>query len=112
MIHVGSIFIGRLLEVESLQKAFRQAEASDFSVVVVSGEPGIGKTTLLGEFAQYAREAGAVVLRGGALDFEAMPPYLPWLEALGQYLKSIEPGFVRALLGPKAPILAELLPEL
>ena len=41
-----------------------------------------------------------------------MPPYLPFLEALGQHVRSAPDAALREQAGPTAPILATLLPEL
>ena len=81
-------------------------------VVFVSGEPGIGKSRLLQEMAIRAEEVGAIVLRGGASEAEGMPPYLPFLEALGGYIRAAPREQLRTQAGPMAPILATILPEL
>ncbi|WP_214104968.1 ATP-binding protein [Acrocarpospora catenulata] len=49
----------------------------------VSGEPGIGKTRLLAEFARRCAAGGVAVLRGRATEFEREMPYRPFEEALG-----------------------------
>jgi DNA-binding CsgD family transcriptional regulator/tetratricopeptide (TPR) repeat protein len=55
---------------------------------------------------------GAVILRGGASEAEGMPPYLPFLEALGQHVRTARPDALREQTGPLASILATILPEL
>jgi len=51
--------------------------------VTLSGNPGVGKTWLLDRLAEHAEARAMTVLRGGALEAEGTPPYLPFLEALG-----------------------------
>jgi len=74
-----STLIGREREMALLQQRFAEASAGQMSVALVSGEPGIGKTRLLGEMAALAHAASAHVLHGAATEAEGMPPYLPFL---------------------------------
>jgi DNA-binding CsgD family transcriptional regulator/tetratricopeptide (TPR) repeat protein len=64
------------------------------------------------EVADRAEQTGAPVLRGGASEAEGMPPYLPFLEALGQHIRAATPDEVRAQTGAMASVLATILPEL
>src|SRR5215213_6050350 len=82
--------IGRSQELATLAKHL--AEARDPAgtrhptVVLLAGAPGIGKTRLLEEFPAPELAAGVVVIRGGASQATGMPPYLPFLQALGDYI--------------------------
>jgi predicted ATPase len=73
--------VGRQYEVEVLSRHFAAAICGQTQVVLVAGEPGIGKTRLLEHAAEQVAERGATVLRGGASEAEGIPPYLPLLEA-------------------------------
>jgi ATP/maltotriose-dependent transcriptional regulator MalT len=75
-------FVGRQRELDALREAFRAAEQGTGQFVLIGGEAGIGKSTLLGQFLRVAREAGASVLAGASYDLETTPPYGPWREAL------------------------------
>src|SRR5262249_52509677 len=86
--------------------------AGQLRVVLLAGEPGIGKTRLLREVAWHAEQTGLVVLRGGSSDAEGMPPYLPFLEALGPYVRAAPPDTVCTRLGPMAAVLTTILPEI
>src|ERR1700731_4229067 len=77
--------VGRQREWARLVNSYKVTKDGFAQVVLVSGEPGIGKTCLLKEFARYASQDGATVLQGTSSDAEGMPLYLPFLEALGQY---------------------------
>ncbi|HEX6541849.1 MAG TPA: AAA family ATPase [Ktedonobacterales bacterium] len=104
--------VGRQREAALLWQSFEIATSGQMTVALVSGEPGIGKTRLLDELAAQAGAAGARTLRGAATEAEGMPPYLPFLEALGQYIRSAAPGDLREQTQDSAPMLASLLPEL
>ena len=104
--------VGRQRELNILWSQFERASAGHLHVVLVAGEPGIGKTCLLNEVARRAGQAGGLILRGGASAAEGMPPYLPFLEALGSYILTVPPEQLRAQTDPIAPILATILPEL
>ena len=91
---------------------YKAARDGNARVVLLGGEPGIGKTRLLDEFAALAADDGATILRGSASDFEGMPPYLPFLEALGQYIRVTPLDLLREQLGATPQILASILPEL
>ncbi|MBA2450320.1 MAG: AAA family ATPase [Chloroflexi bacterium] len=104
--------IGRGREIATLWHHFEVAADGRAGTVLVAGEPGIGKTRLLEVAAARAARAGALVLRGGASDAEGMPPYLPFLEALGQHVRACTPEELGAQAGPLASILATILPEL
>lgn len=104
--------INRKRELSTLWQQFEFASAGRGRVVLLEGEPGIGKTRLLDEFAERAGAAGSRVLRGGALEASGMPPYLPFLEALGQYIRMAAPDVLREQAGARASILATILPDL
>ena len=78
----SSSLVGRVAERETLARALEGLGAGDGAIVVVEGEPGIGKSALLAELARRAREAGCAVRGARASEFEADLPYLIWHEAL------------------------------
>jgi predicted ATPase len=55
------------------------------SLVLVSGEAGIGKTTLAEAFCREAIDAGGLVLVGRCYDLTETPPYGPWLDLFAAY---------------------------
>lgn len=105
-----SPLIGRERELALLAHGLAEARAGQPGVILLAGEPGIGKTRLLDEFRLRALHGGASVLRGGASQAEGMPAYLPFLEALGEQIAQAPPERLREQLGPNAPVLAPLLP--
>jgi DNA-binding CsgD family transcriptional regulator/tetratricopeptide (TPR) repeat protein len=103
---------GRTHELAALWSQWEATTAGRLHVALVAGEPGIGKTRLLQEIAEGAGQVGALVLRGGASAAEGMPPYLPFLEALGGYIRTAPLEQLRTQADSIAPILATILPEL
>ncbi|MBO3748270.1 AAA family ATPase [Streptosporangiaceae bacterium NEAU-GS5] len=73
------MFVGRVAELSTLSGALGTG-----GVIEVVGEPGIGKTRLLTQFAAAAGERGHTVLRGRATEFEHEMPYAVFTEALGE----------------------------
>ena len=106
------MLVGRQHELHTLWSQFEATTAGRLQVAFVAGEPGIGKTRLLQEIAEHAGQVGGLVLRGGASAAEGMPPYLPFLEALGGYIRTAPLEQLRTQADSIAPILATILPEL
>ena len=66
----GRIFVGREREMAELTSALDDALAGEVRLVMLAGEPGIGKTRTAQELASYAEEKGAVVLWGWCYEDE------------------------------------------
>ncbi|GIG50041.1 ATP-binding protein [Dactylosporangium siamense] len=75
-------FVGRERETARLAARLRAAVAGAGSVVLVGGEPGVGKTRLATQTAGVARDLGMVVAAGRATDDEGSPPYRPVSQVL------------------------------
>jgi predicted ATPase len=80
------VLIRRDDELGVLEEALLAARRGESRFVVLAGEAGIGKTRLSRELACEARELGCAVLCGGASDTEVSLPYLPFVEAIGNYI--------------------------
>ena len=64
------------------------------------GEPGAGKTRLLGELAADAGRRGLVILAGRAAEFEQEMPFGVVVDALDDHVEAGSPGLA-ARLGPE-----------
>ena len=80
-------------------------------MVLVSGEPGIGKTRLSSELARRAHTQGMTVLYGRC-DDELGVPYQPFVEALAFVVDNFEPAVFTEALGRHAGELTRLVPRL
>ena len=108
----GSRLIGRDRELDELHGALLEAGAGHGRIILLGGEPGIGKSRLVDELASRARSLGHDVLWGRAWEVAGAPPYWPWVQALRVYLRSTAIDDVRRDMGSGAVDVAQMLPEL
>jgi DNA-binding SARP family transcriptional activator/tetratricopeptide (TPR) repeat protein len=103
---VRTTLVGRSSERAIIAGVVRDAaEGACRRVLLVAGEPGIGKTRLLGEVGDQAAVLGGAALFGRAFEAEMVRPYGAWIDML----RSAPPGAIDASLRAD---LAPLLPEL
>jgi len=105
-------FVGRDEEMGRIVGLLHRACAGEGALVMVVGEPGIGKTRTAEELAELARRDGARVLPGRCYEGEWAPPYGPFVEAIEAYARVVTPEELRADLGFGAPPLTRLVPSL
>jgi DNA-binding SARP family transcriptional activator/tetratricopeptide (TPR) repeat protein len=105
--------IGRVGELSELERWLSAEDPSLRSerVLLLSGDPGVGKTRLLAETAVRAYDAGALVL-GGRSPEETLVPFQPFLEALGHYVSEAPLEELRVTAREHGADLARLLPAL
>jgi tetratricopeptide (TPR) repeat protein len=104
------LLLGRDHELLAIRAAFEAAERGKGALVLLVGEPGIGKTRLADEAAREAELRGARVTWGRAWEAGGAPAYWPWIEAL-RAIAGDTTGMTEAERRRIAP-LARLLPEL
>src|SRR5262245_42695146 len=104
-------FTGRPAEVARLGQRLEEARGGRGGVAMLVGEPGIGKTRTLEEFAEATR-AEALVLWGRCYEGEAARPYGPFGEVIAEYARKADAETLRADLGPGAAPLARLVQAL
>ena len=91
----GALLVGRERELAELLDAFDEAATGRGRLMLIGGEPGIGKSRLADELASRARQGGFQVLWGRAWEDAGAPPYWPWIQALRVYLRSTPIDAVR-----------------
>jgi tetratricopeptide (TPR) repeat protein len=104
--------VGRDTEIDALRRSWSEASLGRGGMVLVSGEPGSGKTRLARELIDYACITGGAVLSGGCYELEASTPYLPFVEALRSWVHQSTDDELRAAVGDSGAELARLAPEL
>ena len=72
--------VGRDRELGLLQQSLSRLLHGESGFVLIGGEAGIGKTTLVRWLAGQARQRGVIVLTGHCYELESTPPYGPWQE--------------------------------
>jgi len=105
------ILIGREEEMRVLEAAWGRVREREPGVVLVAGEPGIGKTRLVAELCRTAHAGGANVLLGRSTE-EALTPYQPFVEALRHYVSACPADELLLQVGTRRALLARLVPEL
>ena len=100
------IFVGREEEKAALRHAFDDAQSGRARLMLVVGEPGIGKTRLAEELATYARLRNAQVLWGRCYEGEGAPAYWPWAQLIRTYALEREPATLLSELGSAAADIA------
>lgn len=95
-----------------IQAAYDSARRGRLRIILCTGDAGIGKSHLLSAAADRLAAIGARILRGGASEAEAMPPYLPFLEALAPRIRQAPADELAADVGRGALALAAIFPEL
>ncbi|MCW6010761.1 AAA family ATPase [Micromonospora sp. CPCC 205371] len=79
---VWGVLIGRDHPAAVLGAEISRAAGSHGGLVLVTGEAGIGKTTLVTRAVEQARESGALVLSGACWDSGSAPGYWPWTQVV------------------------------
>jgi predicted ATPase/class 3 adenylate cyclase len=105
-------FVGRAAELDGLKAMFDESLSGRARLVMVVGEPGIGKTRLVEELGVYATVRNAQVCWGHCYEGELGAPYLPFVEALRTYVRDRSDEELRAELSTGAPEVATLLSDL
>lgn len=83
--HPPAGFIGRQRELDALDAALDRAAAGQPRVVLLAGEPGIGKTRTAQEIVAHAAARQVLALWGRCPEEPGAPPYWPWLQLLKRY---------------------------
>ncbi len=118
---IGPVFVGRGAEVERLSQLWKKVAAGERRIghphqlpevlVLLAGEPGIGKTRLAAELSKSAHAEGAIVL-AGRCDEDLGVPYQPFVEALRHFIDYTPAEDLPDRLGRYGGELARLVPEL
>lgn len=105
--------VGRSNELNEARELWQRAREGRGHAMLLSGEPGAGKTRLAREITIQATIEGALVLSGGCYEYEATTPYIPFVEAFRRWTREEkDDDKLRDLLGDAAPQIAKLAPEL
>ena len=104
-------YVGRGAEQQSLEDAWGRVAAGRTEAVFVAGEPGIGKTRLLAQFASRVHADGGVVLFGRC-DEDGGRPFQPFAEALRTHASGLDDDAVTECVGTHPAEIGLVVPEL
>ncbi|MCI0824856.1 MAG: protein kinase, partial [Chloroflexi bacterium] len=107
----GGVFVGRQREMGDLKAALEETLSGRGRLVMLVGEPGIGKTRTAQELTTYAGLRGAQVLWGRSYEEQGVPPYWPWVQAIRSYVRQRDPEQLRSEMGAGAADIAEVVSD-
>ena len=104
--------VGREAEMDELLALFDASLSGRGGLILVGGEPGIGKSRLAEALAGQASTRGAHVLVGRCWEAGGAPAYWPWVQVLRSYLRDVDPELLRSHVARDGAQLARIVPEL
>ncbi len=105
------LFVGRAPELEALERMWKDASIGEPRAVFISGEPGVGKTSLVAQLARAVVAEGGAVLYGRC-DEDLGIPYQPWVEALDPLIRHEPRELLASQVGAHRGQLSRLMPDL
>jgi tetratricopeptide (TPR) repeat protein len=108
----GGVFVGRERELDELKTCVEDARGGRGRLVLIAGEPGIGKTRTASEITTYAQLRGFQALWGRCHETGGAPAYWPWVQIIRAYLHDRDPTKVISEMGTGAADIAQLVSEI
>jgi DNA-binding SARP family transcriptional activator len=97
--------VGRVYEQRALQASVARLLGGEGGLLLLAGEPGIGKTALLEELARLGHAAGVAVHWGRCHQSSGAPAFWPWIQLLRGICRGVSDDDLRALVaGPALPV--------
>ena len=104
--------LGRARELAELDATLEDATAGHGGLVLLTGEPGIGKTRLATALGERAQTEGYRVAWARGWDGGGAPAFWPWVQIVRSVAADRDDDALRAELGAGARWVAQLAPEL
>jgi len=108
----AEVFVGRRHEVEEMRAALDAACAGGGRLILLAGEPGIGKTRTALELTTHATNRDARIVWGRCHEEAGAPPHWPWMQILRAVAAAQNADELRADLGAGASDIADIVPEI
>ena len=107
----GNMIVGRQREMGELVVSLDDSLRGQGRLVMLVGQPGIGKTRIAQELAAIAEQRGTQVLWGRCHEQQGAPPYWPWIQIIRAYVQRIDADSLLTQMGGAAADIAEIAPE-
>ena len=104
-------FVGRRSELSRMRSHLNSAIEGSGRIVMVAGEPGIGKTRTAAELEAYAEERGCHVLWGRCYEEAGAPPYWTWVQPIRSYVEKVDSVRLREEMREGAFEISDIVPE-
>ena len=104
-------FVGRRSEMARVRSHLDATMAGSGRIVMIAGEPGIGKTRTAAELEHYAEKRGCRVLWGRCYEEAGAPPYWSWIQTIRSYVESVDPDRLREEMREGALEISGIVPE-
>ena len=108
---VDTPLVGRAPDLERIEALWREVTGGALRLVMLAGEPGIGKTRLAAKVAEHAHAGGATIMYGRC-DEETLVPYQPFVEAIGEWARAAPQADVERRVRAAGIELARLVPDI
>src|SRR3954453_2737612 len=108
----GRGFVGRDRELADLVASVEDALGGQGRLLLIAGEPGIGKTRLGEQLADPAAARGARVEWGRCWEGGGAPPYWPWAQIIRDVAEACDDQTLTAWLGSGAAFVGQMAPDL
>jgi transcriptional regulator with XRE-family HTH domain len=108
----GEVFVGRKNEMDGLGAALEDVLAGHSRLVMLAGEPGIGKTRTAQELSTHALQRNAQVLWGRCYEGKGAPPYWPWVQMIRSAIQDKDAARLQAEMGHGSAAIAGVVPEI
>ncbi|HUG16668.1 MAG TPA: AAA family ATPase [Thermomicrobiales bacterium] len=105
-----SLFVGRRWEIDELRAALDEVANGAGQIVLLAGEPGIGKTRLVEEIVASVSSHDIAVYWGRCDDWEGSPAYWPWSQILSPIVETVDFETLTSWMGGSAALLAQIVP--
>ncbi len=108
----AEVFVGREEQLRSLSGRVASTVDGNGGLVLIGGEPGVGKTSLVRQVIGDAERRGALAVFGRCYESAGSVAYSPFVEMLEQALSVMPADIVREDMADDAPEIARMVPEL